>query len=121
MKQRDFLLLLCLVFSVFSTGCPAPCDANQQEILLIRNELAPLVQALELYKKEHKTYPQSLQNLYPLHVTVDEYVAGRKLTYHRISENRYNLNVHSRSGSSYSGSCSASVIEEKWTDLNKNR
>lgn len=116
MKLKSLIQASFVFLAFLGAGCPAPCDVTGDEVEQIHNELAPLVQDLEAYKKRRGVYPEKITDMYPLHVTVSERAGNRKLAYHRIDENRYNLRVYSRSGSSYSGSCSAAEIVEKYEE-----
>lgn len=91
---------------------------KDEEIKAVHNELAPIVQAIENYKKERNSYPRKLDELVPKHLgKIPATVGGRKFEYTVSSDNKYNIRVNSADGGSYSGSCSYAEVEEEWQEL----
>ncbi len=119
--MKSFTISLLLTIGLLTTACPAPCDMTDEEIKAVHNDLAPVVQAIENYKKEQKNYPRTLDEISPKYLEKIPLTAGgRKFEYIGTPDNRYNIRINSANGGSYSGSCSYSEIEDHWRDIKHN-
>lgn len=88
------------------------------EIKAVHTDLAPIVQAIENYKKDRSSYPRKLDELVPKQLEkIPPTVGGRKFTYVVTSDNDYNIRINSANGGNYSGSCSYSDVEDQWQDI----
>lgn len=92
---------------------------TDEELKAVHNDLAPVVQAIENYKKDQTKYPSKLDELVPKYLaTIPTTAGGRKYEYIGTSpDNRYNIRISSKNGGSYSGSCSYSEVEDEWKDI----
>ena len=118
MFQKIITISIVAVFGLMTLACPAPCDIKDDETRAIHNDLSPIEQAIEDFRKDQNVYPKSLNDLAPKYVAkIPPTAGGRKFDYVRISDDKYNIRVNSRNGGSYSGSCSYSDIEDRWKDL----
>ena len=91
---------------------------TDEEIKAVHNDLAPVVQAIESFRKDQKVYPRTLDEIAPKYLEKIPPKAGeREFSYIRTSDEKYNIRVDAKNGGSYSGSCSYSEIEDHWRDI----
>ena len=120
MRFKIFIILISISACLLASGCPAPCEIEDREVKAVHTDAAPVVQALENFRKDEKKYPRALNELAPRYLDkIPERLGERKFSYSLVSSDNYNLRIYSPSGGSYSGSCSYSEIEEQWKRLNQ--
>ena len=116
--MRIKLFAILILIGCFATACPAPCAIKDNEVAGIHADGARLVSALENFKASEQKYPRTLAELSPKYLDkVPETIGNRKFSYWTSEDGKYNLRIASPGGSSYSGSCSYSEIEERWQEL----
>lgn len=116
-------LLFCGVLAaclLLTAACPAPCELEDAQVGAVYEDLKPVKQALENFRKTENKYPQKLDELVPRYLpSVPQKAGGRALSYIPVSEKEYNLRIAAPDGSTYSGSCSMADVEDRWKELNK--
>lgn len=118
MSLRKFLVLSIFAVCIFTSACPAPCEIQDDQIPLVYNDLKPLTQALENYKKAENKYPQKLDELAPRFLaTIPQKLGGRGFSYIPQTTEKYTIRIDAPNGGTYSGSCFSDEIEERWKEL----
>ena len=116
--MKIFIISVLFAIGFLTAACPAPCDMKDEEIKAVHAELSPVVEAIENYRKDQKSYPRTIQEISPKYLDkLPPTVGGRKFEYITTADNRYNIRINAANGGSYSGSCSYDEIEDHWNDL----
>lgn len=118
MRLKSILFSSVFAICLLTAACPAPCEIQDDQVPSVYNDLKPVTDALENYKKAENKYPQKLDELAPRFLpSIPQKLGGRGFSYILQSAEKYTIRIDAPNGGTYSGSCFSDDIEDRWKKL----